>query len=169
MASLAARCTSGPPGKAEAQDAGSLVEGLARGIVSRATKEGVAAVVLHEQEVGVAAGRDETHQREAALRVRIGILEPVGVHVALEVVDSHQGQTRGQCQRLGGVHSHEQGPGQARAVRHGNGVDALQVEAGTPQGFLQNGHHLQHVLPGSDLRNHSPIAGMHLDLRGDDI
>ena len=90
-----------PAGKAQAEQARDLVEGLAGGVVYGLAEAAVAAVVLHEDDVAVAAGDDQDERGEArafSLRVRwflrvFGIaVQPGGVDVALEVVYGHEGQ-----------------------------------------------------------------------------
>src|SRR5207237_105607 len=107
VASLGGLLDDGTAGEAEAHDARNLVEGLAGGVVAGAAEADEVDVVAHEDEVAVAAGDDEADKGKLGSG-RVGGLvggggEPVGVDVALEVVDADEGQAAGVGERLGGV------------------------------------------------------------------
>ena len=99
----------GSAGVPESQDPGHLVERLAGGVVTGAAQEQVVAVVPHQDEVGVAAGGDEAEAGKLGARVLRAFLDqPVSVDVALQVIDSKQGQFVGQGEGLGHTNADEQ-------------------------------------------------------------
>ena len=66
-------------------------------------------MVPHQDEVGVAAGGDEAQAGELGARVLRAFLDqPVGIYMTFQMIDSKQGQSVGQCQRLGHAHADEQ-------------------------------------------------------------
>ena len=71
-----------------------LVEGLAGRVVDRLAEQAVLKVVGHLDEERVAAADDERDERELRCRLLglVGVEQPGGVDVALEVVDRHQRQ-----------------------------------------------------------------------------
>ncbi len=109
----AIRSMAGPPGIAQPEEPGHLVEGLAGGVVDGAAEQPVAAGLGHLDQQGVAAGHQQHHQRPA----QVGLLQQRGEEVGLEVVDADQGNVPGQGQGLGLGHAHQQRADQARARR----------------------------------------------------
>ena len=110
-------------GERQPEQAGDLVEGLARGVVDGlAERLDGGGDVLDAQQRGVAAA-DE--QREARVGQR-AVLELVDGDVGGEVVDAVQRLAEPDRQRLGRGHADEQRAGQAGAAGHGDRVDLVQ-------------------------------------------
>ena len=153
--------------EAQAEYTGALVEGLAGGVVAGASEEGVAAVVLHQHEVGVAAGRDQAEEGEAGAYFRVGVLKPGGVDVAFEVVHAEEGQAGGEGKALCGVDADEQRAGEAGAVRDGDAVELGQLDSGVLQGPADHGDYGEEVLPGGGLGDDAAEVGVEIGLGGD--
>jgi hypothetical protein len=157
--------------EAQPQQPRHLVERLAGGVVRGLAQAAVAAVAGHEHEVCVAAGDDEAEDGEARrwrLLPRWGFGQPGGVDVALQVVDRQKGDVAGVGDRLGGVGADQQRPRQAGAGGHRHGVDVAQGAAGAVQRLVQDGDDRLDVLARGELRHDAAVAGVQLDLGGDD-
>ena len=98
--------------EAEAEQAGHFVEGFAGRVVAGAPQAPVAAVSVAQHQVAVAARDDQRHQRKRRLLRRRTDLEPVGVDVALEMIDAEQRLAPRERQAFGDVDADQQRPGQ---------------------------------------------------------
>ena len=127
-------------GKAEAENAGGLVEGLAGGVIPGPANEGKPAVAFHHYEVGVSPGSDEADQREARGLLGVDVLQPGGVDVTLEMVYADERQVFGQGQPLSGVDADQKRAGQAGAMGYGDAVELPELESGLVQRLPDNGH-----------------------------
>ena len=156
-------------GEAESKHPGALVERLSRCVVAGAREQGVGAVVFHQDEVGVAAGGDQADEGEAGGDLRVGILQPRCVDVALQVVYAEQGQTGGERQPLGGVDADEQRSGETGAVGHGDAVEVGQLDASVLQGPADHGDYGEEMLPGGGFGDDAAEAGVEVRLGGDDV
>ena len=121
----AACSTAGPPGKPEAQQLGGLVEGFAQRVVDGGAEPLVAADIVHDEELGVAA-RDQ--QQQVGRQQPLG--EADGERVRLQVVDRHQRQAVHQRDRLGRRDADQQAADQAGPGRHRHRIEARQADAG---------------------------------------
>ena len=117
----------------------------------------------------MAAGGDQTDEGEAGGDLRVGILQPGGVDVALQVVYAEQGQTGGERQPLGGVDSDKQRAGETGAVGHGDAVEVGQLDARGLEGPADHRDDGEEVLPGSRLGDDAPEVGVDVRLGGDDV
>jgi hypothetical protein len=154
----------GTAGVAEAEQTGALVERLAGGIVERLAQERVAAVVVDLRQQGVAAGRDQAHERRLD---RVG-LEEVGGDVTLEVVDGDQRQPAGRGQRLGGGDADEQRAHEAGALGDRDAVDAVEGRLRLRQRVVDDRVDELEVVARRDLRHHAAEAVVDA-LGGDDV
>ncbi len=90
-----------------------------------------------------------------------------GVDVPLQVVDGDQRQPLRKGQRLGVGDAHQQRSGQPRPAGHGDGVQVGEGDAGLRQRRADHGNDGAQMLAAGQLRNHSAVAGVGGDLRGD--
>ena len=101
--------------------------------------------------------------------LRVGVLQPGGVDVALQVVYAEQGQPGGERQPLGRVDAYEQRAGEARAVGHGDAVQLGQLDARGLQGPADHRDDGEEVLPGGGLGDDAAEVGVEVGLGGDDV
>ena len=85
----------------------------------------------------------------------------------LQVVDADQWQAAAQCQPFGGVDPNHQRAGQARAARHGDGVQVPQAGVSLLQGSLNDRVDGADMLARSDLWENPAKLGVQVHLRGD--
>ncbi len=163
----------GATGVAEAEEFGDLVKGFARRVVERAADIAVGpgvGLLAGEVEVGVATTNDQGEDRE----LEGGLLafahfKQDGVDVALEVVDGNEGLAEGKGQGFGVGDAHEQGAGEAGAFGDCNGVQVGELNAGTGDGFADDGDDIAQVLAGGEFGDHASVDGVHGHLGGDDV
>ena len=153
-------------GEGQAQQTPDLVEGLAGGVVARAAQPPVAAVPRHQQQFGMPARDEQRQQRESRLVLHGG---PGGIHVALKVVDAQQRQVGAQRQALRVVHADQQRTDEARSARYGDGVHGGQRRGGLRQGLVHDRRNGLHVGARGQFGEDAAVAGVQLDLRGDDV
>ena len=112
--------------KAKVEQAGNLVKCFAGCIVECAAQPGIVAVGGHQHQLGMAARDDQHQHREAIAGTGSGphgaCVQPVRVDMPFQVVDRQQRQAARKGQPLGCVHADQQAAGQARSMRHGDGV-----------------------------------------------
>ena len=162
----ASRETRRAAGVAEAEQPRDLVEGLAGGVVAGAAEAAVAAVGLHQQQLGVAAGDDE---RERGQRRLLLGQQPVGADVALDVVGGDEGEAAREGDAAGGVEADDERAGEAGAGGGRDGVDAVPAGLGVGQRLADDGDERAQVLAGGDLRDDAAGGGVQLLLGGDDV
>ncbi len=162
----------GAAGVGQAEQLGDLVKSLAGGVVHRAADVAVAPetilVAVSEVEVAVAAGDHGGEQGTGVGEVLFG-LEKDRLNVAFEVVDGDQGQIGAEGKRLGEADTHQQGAGEARAFRDGDGPEVAVVRDACPaHGFADDGDHVAQVLAAGKFGDDAAVVGVH-QLRGDDV
>ena len=113
----------------------------------------------------VAAAGDEAEEGRLE---RVG-LEEVGGDVALQVVDRDQRQAPRRGQRLRRAHPDQEGPDQARARGHGDGLDVLERGIRLGQGVFDNRNRELEVMARGDLGDDAAEARVRLGLRGDRV
>ncbi len=123
----------------------------------------VAAVIVHEDQLRVAAADHQAEEREGRLGgqrlARPGIGQPVGVDVALDVVHADQRQVVRDAQRLGEVHADQQRADQAGAAGHRHRVEVVPVRTGlVSSARLQGRDDPAQLLARGHLR-HDPAGG----------
>ena len=151
----------GAAGITQAQQAGDLVEGLARGVVGGPAQELARQRAPAGVETGVAAG---DHQANARVDLAIGKGELAGVEVAFQVIDRDERNVERQGQRLGRGQADDQGPDQARPRGDGDHPQVAERDSRPAQGLVDHGQHLPDVGSRGDLRNHpaEPLMQAHL-------
>ena len=136
-------------------------------------EQAVAQVVAHLDEERVAAADDERHERELGRRPLrlVGVEQPGGVDVALEVVDRHERQAVRPGQRLGHRDAHEQRAREARALGHRDGVERptspsrpARSRASSRTGIIQ-----RRWARAATSGTMPPVARVERDLAGDDV
>ena len=130
-------------------------------------------MVAHLDQEGVAAADHERHEREDRLRALrlVGVEQPRGVDVALEVVHRHQRQTGVPGQRAGHRDADEQRAGEARALGDRDAVEVAQVvDARTRRSASSStGHHPAQVGACGHLGHDATGARVERDLAGHDV
>ena len=153
-----------PAGKAEAQQLGGLVEGLAQRIVDGGAEPLVAADVVHDQQLRVAAG---DQQQQVGRLQALG--EPHRQRVRLQMVDGDQRQPVHQRQRLGRGDAHQQPADQPRPRRHRHAIELAEADPRLAHGLGDDLVEAFHVGAGGDLRHHAAVAAVLLPLRPHDV
>ena len=159
---------------AEAEQAGGLVEGLARRIVDRAAEPLEFEWRLHMKERGVTAAGDEA---DAGIDPAGAMREPAGVEVGRDVVVAHDRDLQGRREPLGGRESDQQRADEPRRDGHGDGLELRLGDAGSRHRLVDHRddafdvgprRHLRHdpapprmelILTGDDTRQHHAVAG----------
>jgi hypothetical protein len=113
----------------------------------------------------VAAGDDHPEER----RLRRILEQPDGEQVALQVVRPDEGLSGGEAQRLGHLHTHQQGANEARAGGDGDEVHIVHRLPRPREGLVEDGEHLHQVVAAGQLRHHPTPAPVDVHLGGDDI
>ena len=85
------------------------------------------------------------------------------------MVDADQGEVAGEGDRLGRRQPHQQRADQAGAAGHGDSLDRRQLDAGAGQRLLHHHRDRLDVPARSQLGDHPTVAGMDVDLGGDDV
>lgn len=145
-------------GVGQAQQAADLIERLARGVVERRPQHLIAAVVGHQDQLGVAAADDEVQHGKADVGRVLG--QPQRVNVSLDVVDAQQRQVAADGQPLGHVHAHQQRADQPRPAGDGHAIEVVEAQMGLAHGLLDNGVDHLHVAARGHLREHAAVAGV---------
>ena len=120
-------------------------------------------MVVHLRQQGVAT-RCQQHQERRRQRLRLQVQRR---DVAVQVADGDQRQAAREGQRLGGGEADQQRADQAGALGHGDGVDAVESDAGVVQRPLDHGHAQLQVAARGDLGHDPAVAGVQLGLGGD--
>src|SRR5438874_2385457 len=163
------RLDDGTAGESEVEKPRDLVEGLACGVVNGPAERSKTAMRLHEDEIAVCAAHHEHDRGELGLRRNVlGLVQPVRVHVALEMVHSHERQTSREREAPRVVRTDQKATDEPGPHRRGDGVDLRELTARVAQRLL--GEHIERteVLACRDLRDDAP--GILMDqLRRDDV
>ena len=109
-------------GISQSHGAGHLIKGLSRRIVHGAANDLKFPVILHDHQMGMSAGDDQTHKG----RLQIRMLDKIGRNVAFDMVDAHQGLFRRVGDGLGLCHSHQKSAHKTGTIGHSNGRHLLQ-------------------------------------------
>ncbi|EXI74500.1 MAG: hypothetical protein AW07_01731 [Candidatus Accumulibacter sp. SK-11] len=80
------------------------------------------------------------------------------------MVYRHRRQRQCRRQRLGESGADEEGTGEARPLRVGDGIDRRQRTAAGGQHLPQEGHQTPDVVTRGEFRHHAAIFGVHPDL-----
>ncbi len=148
----------GPTGIAKAEELSDFVVGFSRGVIARAAFEVVFALGEAGEEMRVAAAGDEGQHRVFG---QAGI-EEGRFDVAVKMVDSDQRNAVSEAESLRVGKADEQAADQARALRGGDGVEVLIVEAG--HGFADHGDDGAQVFAASQFRHDAAILRMDVQL-----
>ena len=89
--------------------------------------------------------------------------------MAADMMDSHQGNARGQAEGLGCGHSHQKRPHQTRTVGDGYGRKVFQSRPRLIQRFLNDLVDLLDMFPGCNLRHHTTVTGVQRNLAVNNI
>ena len=155
----------GAAGVAEAEQARTLVEGLAGRVVERRPDAPVAGVIGDVEQERVPAAREQAQERRLD-RVRLQVERG---HVTVEVVDRDERQAARPGERLGRGEPHEQRPDQARAGRDGDPIHIVEARARLAVRLSQDREHQLEVAPRRNLRDDSAVASMQVGLGGDHV
>src|SRR5438046_1804387 len=146
-----------------------LVERLARGVVDGPAERSKAAVRLHEHEIAVRAAHHEHDRGELGLRRNIlGLVQPVRVHVPLEMIDPHERKTGREREATRVIRADEKATDEPGADGRGDDVDLRQLPPRVAQRLL--GEHIERteMLARRDLGDDA--TGVLMDqLRRDDV
>jgi hypothetical protein len=149
-----------PARQAQPQELGRLVEGLAQSVVDGGAEPLVAADVVHEEELGVAA-RDQQQQ--------IGRAQPLGEahgeRVCLQMIDAHQRALAHEGDRFRGRDADQEAADQAGSGRHRHRVETGKVDASLAHGLADDLVQAFHVCARGNLRHDAAVAAMLLPLR----
>ncbi|MNS94906.1 hypothetical protein D3C72_1291380 [compost metagenome] len=148
-------------GIAQAQQLGSLVEGLARGIVQRFAQQRVVADAAHFHQLRMPAGHQQRHEREGRRLAR----QQRRQQVAFQVVHADHRHVQRKAQRIGHRGADQQRAGKARALGEGDGVDVLAGAAGIGQHLFEQRQHTADMVARGEFGHHAPIVAVHGDLR----
>jgi hypothetical protein len=153
-----------PAGKAEVEELGRLVEGLAEGIVDGGAVAAIGPDVLHRQKLGVAAGDEE---QQVGRPQALGQARREGV--GFQMVDRHQRQVVGERDRLG---RHQPDDQPADEAGTGGGRDAIEIgeaEIGLAQRLGDQAVEMGDMGAGGDLRHDTAVGRVGGVLRQHDV
>lgn len=102
----------GTAGITQADDPGNFIVSLAYGIVSGASEDLAFVVICHFHDISVTSGNYECHK----WRLKIRVLDIVGAHMTVHVIDAYQGNVLGEGQSLSRCNSNYYGADESRAV-----------------------------------------------------
>ena len=148
-------------GVTQTQQLGAFVKGLAGRIINRLPQQGVLAHPFDAHQLGVPARDQEGDKGEGG---RLGS-EQGRQQMAFEVVHADGGNAQRQCQRVAGCRAHQQGAGQARAAREGDGVEIARANLRFVQHAPGQRQHAPDVIARRQLRDHAAVVFMHRHLR----
>ena len=118
-------------GIGQADTAGGLIEGFARGVIGGAAQDGVVAVIPHQYDMAGPAADDERQKR----RFQLGMSQIICRHMATDMVNRDEGLFRRKCQALGEIDPHQHGADQAGGRGNGNRIHFAGGKAGLLQRF----------------------------------
>ena len=150
----------GPPGIAQPEQLGGLVEGFAGGVVQGFPQRFVGADAGNLHQLAVAAGNQQGDEREGG---RIGF-EQRREQVAFEMVDADDRHLEREAQRGGNAGADQQRPGQPRPFGIGDGLDIVQGAAGLLQDLPGQRQHAPDVVARGEFRHHPAVFGVHRHL-----
>src|SRR5438874_2277118 len=159
----------GTPRESEVEKPRDLVERLARGVVDGPAERSKAAVRLHEHEIAVRAAHHEHDRGELGLRRNIlGLVQPVRVHVPLEMIDPDERKTGREREATRVIRADEKATDEPGADGRGDGVDLRQLPPRVAQRLL--GEHIERteMLARRDLGDDATGVLM-AQLRRDDV
>ncbi len=120
---------------------------------------------LHEHEVAVRAAHHEHDRGQLGLRWNVlGLVQPVRVHVALEVIHPDEGQTRRERETARVVRADEQATDEPGPDGRGDGVDLGELPTRVTQRLLGDDIDRAEVLASRDLGDDA--AGVLVDELG---
>ena len=150
-----------PAGVAQAQQLGTLVEGLAGRVVDGLAQQRVLAHVGHVHELRMATRHQ---QRDEGKRRRV-VGQERRQQVAFEVVDAQHGPPQRRAQRHCHTGTHQQRAGQPRPAGVGHEVDLVQAARGLGQHLAGQRQHALHMVARGQFGHHAAERGMHVHLR----
>jgi hypothetical protein len=154
------------PRIADVEQFGSLVKGLAGGIIPGLPHGGDLLKVLDLIDIRMTAGNNEGYKRK---RRRRCFREEYGRHMPFQMVHSDEGNRPGIGNRLCRGKADEKGPHQPGTARDSDALDVLHSHTGIIEGLQDNGADCFNMLPRGHLRNNAAIFAVNLDLRGDHV
>ena len=123
------------------------------------------AIVLYPYQMGMAS----RHHQGKEWRLQILMLDKVRRNMSLNMMDAHQGLFSRVGNRLCLGYAYQKRADKSRTIGHPYRVNIIQGSVGFPERCLYYLVDLLYMLSGSDLRNHSPIQRMQVNLGGYDI
>ena len=160
-----------PPRIGQAEQATDLVKGLPGRIIQGLAEEPIAPVIEHQHQLRMPAADDQAEQRERRLgrewldAGEIG--QPVGIDVALDVIDRHERQVMGRRHRLGDADADQQRADQAGPVGDGHRIEIGPSHAGLLERRLHGRDDPAQLLTGRHLRHDAAGRRVERDLGGD--
>src|SRR2546430_8002621 len=152
-------------GERQTENAGPLVERLARRVIDRPADHRDAAVLLPSDQVTVAPGHDQSEDRRAEVR----LLEQPGEDMGGEVTDADHRQLARPGDRLPEVDAHQKAADQARPPGHSDTIDLLPAGARVLQRALDHRHQRLKVGARGNFRNDPAVGGVQRILRANHV
>ncbi len=158
-------------GVGQAEHAGDLVEGLARGVVDGLAEElDVVHQVAHEEERGVSAGDEQRDARGLERDTRPAVdAEEIRAHVSDEVVDAVQRDVEGHGERLRRADADHERAGEAGTRGDGDRVELAEGDARLGERRVDGGGERLEVRAGGDLGDDAAVARVLVHGAGDDV
>ncbi len=152
-------------GVAQTEHARALVEGLAGGVVERASEDLEAVVLLDTREQRMPAAGDQAHERRLE---RLAICEEVSGHMPLEVVDGGERQLPRGGDRLRRREADEQRAHEPGALGGGDELHALEARSRLLERLRDDRVHQLEVVARGDLGDYAAEGDVRL-LGGDHV
>ena len=147
-------------GIAKTDGPGHLVKSLSGSIVPGFSQNLIFSVIRHFYQMGMSAGRHKTEKR----RFQIRMFNIVCRNMSLDMVHADQRKVPRKCDRLRLRNANQQRADQPRPVGHAHGVDIIQRHIRFFQRLLDNLVDLLYMFSRCDLRDHSTVQLMQVDL-----
>ena len=157
-----------PTGIAEPEQLGHLVEGLARGIIARGSKQGGLRLPLDAEKRRVSARDQERDMGKGRGRRILRVFEVDGREMAAQMVHANDGLGDGVGQGLAHLQSHQKRPHQPGPAGGGYAVEITCLYLGLTQGLAHDLDHGGQVLARGHLGHNATVLGMKQNLRRDD-
>ena len=110
----------------------------------------------------MSAGNHNTQERR--FQFRIGQI--IRRNMTPDMMYGDQGFSQRKRCRLGKIYAHQNGADQAGSISHRYSIDLISGDICFPQRLLRKTVNRFNMLPGRDLRNHTAIDSVQVDLRG---
>ena len=154
-----------PPGISKPYGARHFIKRFSRRIIPCPSEDLKLSVIPYNHQMSVSAGDDLTHKR----RFQIRVFDVIGGNMPFDMMHANQRQLLRIGNRLGCRHTHEEGSHKPGAVGDSHRVDVIKSH---PRFFQRQFDHLIDffdVFAGRNLRNHTAVYGVKVDLRRNHI